>query len=217
MKPKHLLGIILLLISTACCTKPDSNLEYITFGIGETKAKSFNWSRGDKVCIYSLQDNVITYKYVTTITQPNGNTCKLKALVDKNATKYFATYPATAVNCEVGEPLDADALNVVYNGKYKDVSIMTCYANKNSTDLWFNQRLSLLCIKNYYGEVNGNVIIESSLPSNTSFNMKAGEYYIPISYKNEIANIVFKTSTFTREKTLNVESGHIYISEYTIN
>lgn len=218
MKQSLLLGIISLLISLLSCSKIDSNLEWIEFGCSDTKAvKSFNWERGDNVCIYSLVDGVITYKYVSTISNANGNTCKIKALVDKNSTQYFATFPKNAVNCNVGEPLDDEKLNVIYNGKYRDVSIMTCYANKNQSDLWFEQRLSLLQIKNLIGTVNGNVVIESSLPVNHSFTMNSGSYYIPISYKNENVKITFNTDNLSREVTLPTEVGKIYVSEYTIN
>lgn len=226
MRQRHFLGMILLLSSIICsCTKIgdenliDGHLKYITFGFGETKAvKSFNWASGDKVCVYSLQDGIITYKDTVVITQPNGNTCKIKALVDVDATEYFATYPFNAVKSEVGEPLDDEALNVVYNGRYRDVSIMTCYAKPKDKDLWFRQRLSLLQIDNTIGSVNGEITIDSSLPVVHSFRLGAmSQYYIPISYRNESVTITFKTDNTKRKKTMTVESGRIYESRWTIN
>lgn len=68
MNLRHLIGTILVLSSILCsCIKVDTDpMEVRTnvgtvyvrehsFGFGETKAtKSFNWERGDQVCIYSL-------------------------------------------------------------------------------------------------------------------------------------------------------------------
>lgn len=134
MKVKHLIGTILLLSSLlfGSCVNIEPEVShqvcneygwvYVkphSFGFGETKAtRSFNWERGDQVCIYSLRDGVITYKDTVTISNANGNTCKIKALVDVDATQYFATFPMNAIKSEVGEVLDDDNLRVQYNGTY---------------------------------------------------------------------------------------------------
>lgn len=164
-----------------------------------------------------IGNGMITYKDTVTITNANGNTCKIKALVDVESTQYFATFPMNAVMCEVGERLDDESLRVVYNGTYRGVSIMTCYAPVDARDLWFEQRLSLLQIDNLLGRVDGEVTIESSLPTVHTFTMRSGSYYIPISHRSENVNIRFKTTNMSRTKNLDVEPGHIYRSQWTVN
>lgn len=213
MKMNRLNGILLMILAvlfnscTEPVTPPEQGLKYVEFGVGGTRAgNNFFWDAGDQVCIYSLVDGEITYKDTVTISNPNGNGCKVRGLVDVNSTRYFFTYPMNGILDEVGDELNDEHFRMVYDGEYKHVSMMTGYVNPGDKNIWFQQRFSLLKIQ----DESGTVTISSSLPAVHTFTGNTGEYYIPISYKSERVEIILDSRGMRKTKNLNVEPGIIY-------
>lgn len=175
-----------------------------------TKALNFDWRKGDQIKVYSFVGNRITYADVTTITNAAGNTCKMKVLVDKNATGYFAVYPADGCvwpaygTATFGANPSIGDYNINWNGHYNfhDISIMTCWAPKRARDFYFHQSLSLLKVNNIntFGKVHGTLIkTMHSVKDNQSRGVTLDLYnysnwYVPISTEIGYMDIQYAAS-----------------------
>lgn len=216
-------GILSLLTSIlfVACEKPEppipepipDGLEWLECNVVDTtgtKALNFDWQKGDQIKVYSFVGNRITYADVTTITNAAGNTCKMKVLVDKNATGYLAVYPADGCvwppygTATFGAPLSVGDYNINWNGHYNfhDISIMTCWAPKRARDFYFHQSLSLLKVTNTneLGKVRGTLIkTMHSEKDNQSRGVTLSLYnhahlYIPISTEKGYVDIQYAAS-----------------------